>query len=122
MSIKNDVSFLIDSALNLYEHQSTYSPNMPLRGLFYFSDILRNYVEEQQLDLYSSKKLPLPLSYFTMGRRDNRTGSFCICLTVFNIRKTSKGKPLNFSNQRPHKIKLKKIISLLFLPHWNVLP
>ena len=64
LGMKNDVSFLIDSTLNLYEHQSTYSPNMPLRGLFYFSDILRNYVDEQQLDLYSSRKLPLPLPQF----------------------------------------------------------
>lgn len=78
LGMKNDVSFLIDSALNLYEHQSTYSPNMPLRGLFYFSDILRNYVEEQQLDLYSSKKLPLPLPQFivfyngTQGQPDRK--------------------------------------------------
>lgn len=64
LGMKNDVSFLIDSALNLYEHQSTYSPNMPLRGLFYFSDILRNYIEEEQLDLYSSRQLPLPLPQF----------------------------------------------------------
>ncbi|MDE7249929.1 MAG: hypothetical protein K2N82_08595, partial [Lachnospiraceae bacterium] len=27
----NDVSFIIDSRLSLYEHQSTYSPNLPLR-------------------------------------------------------------------------------------------
>ncbi len=30
MSMKNDLSFVIDSRLNLYEHQSTYSPNLPL--------------------------------------------------------------------------------------------
>ena len=33
MSIKNDVSFLIDGRLSLYEHQSTYNPNLPLRFL-----------------------------------------------------------------------------------------
>ncbi len=27
MSMKNDLSFLIDARLSLYEHQSTYSPN-----------------------------------------------------------------------------------------------
>lgn len=37
MKMKNDLSFMIDSRLNLYEHQSTWNPNMPLRGLFYFS-------------------------------------------------------------------------------------
>ena len=30
MDVKNDVSFLIDSRMNLYEHQSTFNPNMPL--------------------------------------------------------------------------------------------
>ena len=39
MSMHNDVSFLIDSRLSLYEHQSTYSPNLPLRYLFYISDL-----------------------------------------------------------------------------------
>lgn len=36
ISMKNDLSFLIDSKMNLYEQQSTYNPNMPLRGLMYF--------------------------------------------------------------------------------------
>ena len=31
MSMHNDISFIIDSQLTLYEHQSTYSPNLPLR-------------------------------------------------------------------------------------------
>ena len=35
MSIKNDVSFLLGTMMNLYEAQSTYNPNMPLRGMFY---------------------------------------------------------------------------------------
>ena len=37
MNKKNDLAFLIDSSLYLYEHQSTDSPNMPLRNLFYIS-------------------------------------------------------------------------------------
>ena len=39
MSMKNDVSFMIGNTMNLYEHQSTFNPNMPLRGLFYLSDL-----------------------------------------------------------------------------------
>ena len=39
MSMKNDLSFLIDARLSLYEHQSTYSPNLSLRFLFYLSDM-----------------------------------------------------------------------------------
>ena len=39
MSMKNDLSFLIDMRLSLYEHQSTYNPNIPLRFLLYLSDL-----------------------------------------------------------------------------------
>ena len=39
MGMKNDLSFLIDDRLSLYEHQSTVNPNMPLRFLFYISDL-----------------------------------------------------------------------------------
>ena len=35
MSMKNDLSFLIDARLSLYEHQSTYSSNLPLRSFTY---------------------------------------------------------------------------------------
>ena len=34
MGMKNDLAFIIDTNLFLYEHQSTYNPNMPLRDLF----------------------------------------------------------------------------------------
>ena len=30
MTMKNDISFLVDGRLSLYEHQSTYNPNLPL--------------------------------------------------------------------------------------------
>lgn len=33
MAMKNDISCVIDMRLNLYEHQSTVNPNMPLRDL-----------------------------------------------------------------------------------------
>ena len=37
MNRKNDLAFIIDFSLNLYEHQSTDSPNLPMRNLFYIS-------------------------------------------------------------------------------------
>lgn len=39
MGMKNDTSFIIDHIINLYEHQSSFSPNLPLRGLLYFADL-----------------------------------------------------------------------------------
>jgi len=47
LGYKNDLSFLISNTLNLYEHQSSTNPNMPLRGLIYFADMeaVRRYLE-----------------------------------------------------------------------------
>lgn len=60
LGMKNDVSFLIGSYLNLYEHQSTLCPNMPLRGLLYFADMYRAYVEANGLNMYSATQVVLP--------------------------------------------------------------
>lgn len=54
LSMKNDISFLIGGTLNLYEHQSTYNPNMPLRGLIYLARLYDGYVETENINLYSS--------------------------------------------------------------------
>lgn len=57
MTMKNDVSFVIDCELNLYEQQSTYNPNMPLRNLFYISRLLETMIHKRSL--YSNKLLTL---------------------------------------------------------------
>ena len=46
LSMKNDLSFLIDAELNLYEHQSTYNPNMPMRGLLYFAGVYNRHISD----------------------------------------------------------------------------
>ena len=62
LSMKNDLSFLIDTELNLYEHQSTCNPNMPMRGFLYFGDLYSAYIALREINLYSStaKRFPLP--------------------------------------------------------------
>ncbi len=60
MKMKNDLSFIIANQLNLYEHQSTYSPNMPLRGLLYFSRQFEGLVAHRKDNLYGSKLIKLP--------------------------------------------------------------
>lgn len=64
MGVKNDISFLIGDVLNLYEHQSTWSPNLPLRGLFYFAELYRNYVKREDKNLYSNSRIELPIPRF----------------------------------------------------------
>lgn len=50
IKIKNDVSFLVDSQMNLWEHQSTMNPNMPLRGLFYFAVLYQKHLANIDFD------------------------------------------------------------------------
>lgn len=66
MGMKNDLSFLLDSEMCLYEHQSTYNPNMPLRGLFYFADLLQQFVTKKGYNIYSSKLLKIPVPRFVV--------------------------------------------------------
>lgn len=52
MKMKNDLSFIIGSNLNLYEHQSSWNPNMPLRGLFYFARQFEGLLSARGDDFY----------------------------------------------------------------------
>lgn len=58
MSVKNDVSCMVDMRLELYEHQSTVNPNMPLRDLDYIADMFANFYSDK--DIYSSNPIELP--------------------------------------------------------------
>lgn len=71
--MKNDVSFLIADVLNIYEHQSSYNPNMPFREFLYLSDVYRKYVQQRNLNPYSSTLLKLPMPQcivFYNGRKE----------------------------------------------------
>ena len=64
MNVKNDQAFLLDMQLNLYEHQSTWNPNMPLRFLIYvakeYQKLIRNHT------LYASTLVELPTPHFVV--------------------------------------------------------
>ena len=47
LSIRNDASFILDMSANYYEHQSTYSPNMPLRNLLYYTEDVRRWIRKE---------------------------------------------------------------------------
>ena len=66
LSMKNDLSFIISSAMNLYEHQSTFNPNMPIRGVFYFSRLYEAYIAQHKLDIYGSKLIKLPTPQYVI--------------------------------------------------------
>ena len=64
LSVRNDASFFINNYLNLYEHQSTYSPNVPLRFLIYLTDLLKNTIEKR--DLYGRKRVQIATPHFAV--------------------------------------------------------
>lgn len=64
--MKNDVSILLDSYLFLWEQQSTFNPNMPVRGLIYFSQMYSRYITENQLNIYGRKLISLPTPRYTV--------------------------------------------------------
>ena len=61
LSMKNDISFLIANTMNLYEHQSTYNPNMPARMLTYASMVYSRYISGTKTLMYSEKLKQLPV-------------------------------------------------------------
>ncbi len=63
MGMKNDISFLLTDVLNLYEHQSTFSPNLPLRGLLYFARLYQKIIGNEK-KIYSGKLIELPYPQF----------------------------------------------------------
>ena len=58
MTVKNDISFLIDGWLSLYEHQSTYNPNLPLRFLLYIAKLYSRMT--RNANLYGTKVIRIP--------------------------------------------------------------
>ena len=77
MGMKNDLSFLIGDVMNLYEHQSSFSPNLPLRGLFYFSSLYKEYIEPVNAPPVYSIAAPYSLSKVCcfLQRNKERTGA-----------------------------------------------
>lgn len=60
VTMKNDLAFIIVGTLNLYEHQSTYSPNMPVRFLIYLAEEYQKIIEQAESSPYGTKQILLP--------------------------------------------------------------
>lgn len=107
VKMKNDVSFVVESNMCLYEHQSSYCPNMPLRGFFYFADLYKKWLGDKDLSVRKHVKIPTPhyvVFYNGMEKKKERfeqklSSAFedgkegCIELTVENIN-------INFGHNR----------------------
>lgn len=114
IKMKNDVSFLIDSYLSLWEQQSTFNPNMPIRGLLYFGNLYDAYIDTKELNIYGSKliKIPTPkyivfyngsiekdgiikLKLSDAFMQEDKTGQFEWTATMINL---NQGKNLELLN------------------------
>ena len=62
LSMKNDVSCVLDMRLQIYEQQSSINPNMPLRDLMYITRQYEKLIVGK--DIYSSKLIRLPSPRF----------------------------------------------------------
>ena len=73
LGMHNDVSFLIADEVSVYEQQSTYNPNMPLRMMQYAGNLYERYVVGRGLNKYGERLLRLPvprLVVFYNGQKD----------------------------------------------------
>lgn len=62
MGVKNDLAFLVDFHLYLYEHQSTVNPNMPFRFLQYVAEEYGRLTARESF--YGSRRVQLPTPHF----------------------------------------------------------
>ena len=61
MGMKNDISFILCQVMNVYEQQSTYNPNMPVRQLMYAAKLYDKYIQQKKLNIYGKKLVTLPI-------------------------------------------------------------
>ena len=64
LSIQNDASFIFDNTLSIYEHQSTYCTNMPLRSLIYFTTLVKKIYKDK--DIFSRRLVKIPRPKFVV--------------------------------------------------------
>ncbi|MDD6810298.1 MAG: hypothetical protein PUD93_00270 [Lachnospiraceae bacterium] len=58
--MKNDLAYVLAGTLNMYEHQSSYNPNLPVRFLIYLAQEYQKLIEEVGISLYGTRQIVLP--------------------------------------------------------------
>ena len=78
---RDDVAFIIDFVLNIYEHQSTINPNMPLRGLLHFAQEYKRTLQ----------KIPTPKFVIFYNGEEKQPDRKVLCLSDAFKNKDQKG-------------------------------
>ncbi len=87
LDMRNDTSFIVSDIMSVYEHQSSFNPNMPLRMLEYVGATFSGYVAKNRLNKYGSKliKLPIPkLVVFYNGEQRKEDETILLLSDSFN--------------------------------------
>lgn len=58
--MKNDLAYILSGTLGMYEHQSSYSPNLPVRFLIYLAQEYQAVTEKAERSLYGAGRISLP--------------------------------------------------------------
>ena len=92
MSMNNDLAFLLTDTLNLYEHQSTFCPNLPLRFLLYLAAEYEAITEKIGANIYGSTQITLPAPQRIVFYNGNRELEDESCLYLTDAFKDESGR------------------------------
>jgi len=105
MSMKNDMAFLPTDIANMYEQQSTYNPNMPVRKLMYTTRLYDRYIHSNKLHIYGTKQVYLPvpkLVTFYNGKEDREDS----ILELKDAFRTKDGQPIDVESDIQVKVRM----------------
>ncbi len=91
MGMKNDLAFMLETNIYLYEHQSTLNPNIPLRDLIYIGIEYQQYVDDKSL--YSSRLQKIPAPKFMVFYNGTDTVDDRVELRLSNAYEHLAGEP-----------------------------
>ena len=90
MGMKNDVSFVLDARMSLYEHQSTVNPNLPLRFLLYVADVYSGMLVGGNQYSRTKMKIPEPRFLIFYNGQDEQPDRQMLRLSDLYITKSEK--------------------------------
>ena len=94
LGMKNDVGYILDGYMSLWEHQSTKNPNMPLRGFLYHAKMYEKYIKDKDMDVFASVllKIPTPQYYVFYNGDANASDIETLKLSTSFINPVEKGE------------------------------
>lgn len=81
MAMQNDVSFIFNDSLYLFEHQSSVNNNMPLRHLLYVATQFGIMIPNKQLHSRKQIKIPVPKFVVFYNGQENQPDNYVMKLS-----------------------------------------